>query len=324
MALAERALNLLVAAPVVANVVHLPGAARQPAGDLILCDVAGEEASVILSDLRELGVMAAGSVAVQHVDTELSVQGREAERVARGSASDAVLWEQVESRTSEEATLNASFLIFMVLAAIIATIGVYEDSPVLIVGAMVVCPDFGPVAGLCVGLVERRAALVRGALAAIVLGFGVAVAVALGTAAAMHGTELVPHAFDPGSGLAEAIASPDWLAFTVAFCAGIAGMLSLTTAKSGALIGVLISVTTIPAAAATGLFMMEGTWNEAGGAARQLGVNVLGLVLAGTLTVYVQRLLYLRRRRRHLVGPGRQAAGLPADVVPAHARSDGR
>ena len=38
----------------------------------------------------------------------------------------------------------------------------------------------------------------------------------------------------------------------VAFCAGTAGMLSLTTAKSGALIGVLISVTTIPAAANIG------------------------------------------------------------------------
>ena len=42
---------------------------------------------------------------------------------------------------------------------------------------------------------------------------------------------------------------PDALSFIVAFLAGIAGMLSLTTAKSGALVGVLISVTTVPAAA---------------------------------------------------------------------------
>ena len=40
------------------------------------------------------------------------------------------------------------------------------------------------------------------------------------------------------------IYQPDVLSFVVAFLAGVAGMLSLTSAKSGALVGVLISVTT--------------------------------------------------------------------------------
>ena len=42
---------------------------------------------------------------------------------------------------------------------------------------------------------------------------------------------------------------PDWISFVVALLAGIAGTLSLTSAKSGALVGVAISVTTVPAAA---------------------------------------------------------------------------
>jgi uncharacterized hydrophobic protein (TIGR00271 family) len=311
-ALSDRVLALLMHAPVVANVVHLAGAAKQPAGDVILCDVAGEEASVIVSDLRELGVLDAGSVAIEHVDTELSTHGRAAEAYARGSSADAVLWEQVAARTSEDASLSPSFLIFMVLAAIIAAVGVYEDSAVLIVGAMVVCPDFGPVASLCVGLVERRRRLVGWSLLTVVVGFALAIGVAAATAAVLQGVDMVPHAFDRDSGLAKAIASPDSLAFVIALCAGVAGMLSLTTAKSGALIGVLISVTTIPAAAASGLFMVEGAWPEAGGAARQLGVNIAGLVLAGSLTVYFQRLLYLRgpgpdgrRAAPRAVGPGR-------------------
>jgi hypothetical protein len=41
--------------------------------------------------------------------------------------------------------------------------------------------------------------------------------------------------------------NPDALSWIVGFLAGIAGMLALTSAKSGALVGVLISVTTIPA-----------------------------------------------------------------------------
>ena len=63
------------------------------------------------------------------------------------------------------------------------------------------------------------------------------------------------------------ISNPDFFSFFVAFVAGVAGILSLTNAKSGALIGVLISVTTIPAASNIGVAAAYGDWHEAGGAA---------------------------------------------------------
>ena len=77
-------------------------------------------------------------------------------------------------------------------------------------------------------------------------------------------------------------------------------MLSLSTAKSGALIGVLISVTTIPAAANLGIALAYKDWDTAAGSAGQLGVNLAAILIAGTLTLYIQRLLYLRRKRRRL------------------------
>ena len=61
------------------------------------------------------------------------------------------------------------------------------------------------------------------------------------------------------------ISEPDFFSFFVAFVAGTVGILSLTNAKSGALIGVLISVTTIPAASNIGVAAAYGDWNEAGG-----------------------------------------------------------
>ena len=87
---------------------------------------------------------------------------------------------------------------------------------------------------------------------------------------------------------------------TPAACAGAAGMLSLSTAKSGALIGVLISVTTIPAAANIGIAAALGDWDTSLGSAAQLAVNLLAILLAGTLTLWIQRLLYHRRKRQHL------------------------
>ena len=79
--------------------------------------------------------------------------------------------------------------------------------------------------------------------------------------------------------------------------AGIAGVLSLTSAKSGALVGVFISVTTVPAAADMGLSLALGGWRELGLAAVQLGINLVGIVVAATATLALQRALWRRMPR---------------------------
>ena len=75
----------------------------------------------------------------------------------------------------------------------------------------------------------------------------------------------------------------------VALLAGTAGVLSLSTAKSGALIGVLISVTTIPAAANVGVAAAYADWNEVGGALAQLLINLGAIIVAGVGTLSFQR-----------------------------------
>ena len=102
---------------------------------------------------------------LESVDTAVSETARRAERVAAGSPADAVVWEEVEARTSEGTELSGSFLAFMVLATMIAGVGILTDSIVLIIGAMVVGPEFGPLAALCVALVQRRTATSPGARA---------------------------------------------------------------------------------------------------------------------------------------------------------------
>ena len=90
---AHKALEILHASPAVLNVVHLHAAASKPEGDLILCDVAREEASVIIGDLKELDIPHVGSIAVEHIDTALSDAAVAAEKAAPGLPSDAVVWE---------------------------------------------------------------------------------------------------------------------------------------------------------------------------------------------------------------------------------------
>jgi hypothetical protein len=80
----------------------------------------------------------------------------------------------------------------------------------------------------------------------------------------------------------------------VAVLAGIAGVLSLTSAKSGPLVGVFISVTTVPAAGAMALGLALGSGHAFGEAAAQLGINLVGILVAATATLLVQRALWRR------------------------------
>jgi uncharacterized hydrophobic protein (TIGR00271 family) len=309
---AHKAIELLCASPAVINVVHFHAASKKPRGDVILCDVAREDASVIISDLKELDIPKLGSIAVEHIDTAISDAAIAAEKAAPGLPSDAVIWEEVESRTSEQTELSFSFVLFMVAAMQIASVGIILDQPILIVGAMVVGPEFGPLAAVSVALVNRQAPLARRSLVALAVGFPVGIVCTLLTSLVLIGVDAFPSEFaEVDHDFTRFISNPDFLSFFVAFVAGSAGVLSLTAAKSGALVGVLISVTTIPAASNIGVAAAYGQWSDAKGAAIQLGINLGGIVASGVLTLFVQRRYYIARRRRHLSDPIRTEAGLP-------------
>ena len=73
--------------------------------------------------------------------------------------------------------------------------------------------------------------------------------------------------------------------FVVALLAGAAGMLSLVTSKSAALVGVFISVTTVPAAGMAVVAATTGDWDVALASAGQLAVNMIGIVIAAVLVL---------------------------------------
>lgn len=140
------------------HLVVLPEAARNPAGDVVLCDVAREAGDELLSELQELGLEETGSIAVENIDLSLSLRADKAEAEAPGEAADAVLWEHLTDATHEESTLSVTYLAFITLATMIAACGVVLDNAVLIVGAMAVGPEFGPLAGISTSIVQRAPA----------------------------------------------------------------------------------------------------------------------------------------------------------------------
>ncbi|MER6952863.1 DUF389 domain-containing protein [Streptomyces sp. NPDC000618] len=280
------------------HLVVLTGAARNPAGDVVLCDVAREAGDELLTGLQELGLDKTGSIALENIDLSLSKRADKAEAEAPGEGADAVLWEHLTDATHEESTLSVTYVAFITLATMIAACGVVLDSAILVVGAMAVGPEFGPLAGICTSIVQRAPRLALRSLIALLVGFAVAIAVTVGFSLFMDGLDLFSkeqlEADRPQTGF---VYAPDAFSFIVAVLAGAAGTLSLTSAKSGALVGVAISVTTVPAAANAAVALSYGDTKQTWGSTEQLLLNLLGIILAGTLTLLAQKYFWARQRR---------------------------
>ncbi|GAB2948634.1 DUF389 domain-containing protein [Streptomyces heilongjiangensis] len=279
------------------HLVVMPGAALNPSGDVVMCDVAREAGDELIGALRELHLDRTGSIAVENIDLSLSRRADKAEKEAPGEAADAVLWEHLADATHEESTLSITYVAFITLATMIAACGVVLDNAILIVGAMAVGPEFGPLAGLSTALVQWRPRLALRSLIALLVGFAVAMAVTVGFSLFMDGlgyfSEAKLEADRPNTAF---VYAPDAFSFIVAVLAGIAGTLSLTSAKSGALVGVAISVTTVPAAANAAVALAYGDTRQTVGSTNQLLLNLAGILLAATLTLILQKWLWARQR----------------------------
>lgn len=284
------------------GVVHLSvlrGAAVDPPGDLVEADVVREAADGVLAGLCALGIDRVGSITLESLDTVLSNAADAAARAAPGDPADAVVWDELIARTGDDSRLTLTFLAFLTLACLIAVVGVVTDSPITVVGAMVVGPEFAPLAALAVGLVLRRGDLVRRAALALGVGFPLAMLIAAAGTLLGEWAGLIDTAVVSSLQQVDFIYQVGPFSLILALLAGAAGMLSLTSARSAVLIGVFISVTTVPAAAFAVVAVTAGAWRTALESSLQLLVNLVGITVAGILVL----MLRTRRGNRNLGRP---------------------
>lgn len=311
----ESVLTLLEADDSISALSVIRNACLRPPGDLVVADVAREGANEIIDGLRDLGIHLGGSLHIEPVTSWISKDGFEAERRTPGSSADSVVWAEVTQRAYGDSELNWTYGSFMTLATLIATIAIVLDSQILVIGAMVLGPEFGAVAALGVALVRRRYALLRRAMVTLVAGFGVAIALTtlFALAAKALGWVTLNDVTGPRPGT-HFIYFPDKWSFIVAVIAGAAGVLSVTSARTGGLSGVFISVTTVPAAGNIALGMAFGVAHEVWGSTLQLALNLSGMALAGWATLALQQAVWGRvsAKRAAMVRRMRQANSHPS------------
>jgi uncharacterized hydrophobic protein (TIGR00271 family) len=292
--LTDEVVRLLGSDESVTNIAVVPGGFTKPPGCLVIADVAREGANPVVAALRHLDLHHVGSVMLSEPEAILSDAADAAERAAPGEPDDGVVWDLVENRVRADSVLTWVYVAFLTLATLIAGAGRLLDQPILIIGAMVVGPEFSPVAAICLGLARPRPQILPRALGTLVGGFVVAVALATPLWVLARAVGLASRADAATGPQTDFIVQPDIWSFLIALLAGVAGVLALTTSKSGPLVGVFISVTTVPAVGTLALCLGVGVWSEIPGALTQLGVNIAGMVLSGTATLLAQRVVWSR------------------------------
>ncbi|WP_457029644.1 DUF389 domain-containing protein [Kitasatospora sp. P5_F3] len=300
--LTDRVVDLLSGDPSVLNLIVHPGAARNPDGDALVCDVLTGAANDVLRALRALRLDSRGSIVIEPVDMAF-VGGRAGAGARRlGALTHAPVWDQVEARIRAGGTYAPSFYLYLVVAGLIGAVGIVTNSQILIVAAMVVGPEYGAIVSIALGIDQRDGRRIRRGLLALLVGFLLAIVITFLFSLLIRGFGFESKAFSLGvRPVSHLINTPDFFSFAVAGLAGVVGIVSLTEARTSALLGVFISVTTIPAAADIAVSVAFASWSEAWGSLIQLLVNIVVLIVVGTGTLRCQREIWRRvgaRRER--------------------------
>jgi uncharacterized hydrophobic protein (TIGR00271 family) len=297
--------------PGVLNLIVLGGVVRNPDGDAVQFDVITADANDVLREMRTLGVVARGSIIIEDVGAELSDRANHAEAGAPRALRLSPVWEQADARIRAGGRYPPSWFALLAIAGLIAAVGIFTNSQILVVGAMVVGPEYAAIISVALGLNKRDRTSIRTGAAALFFGFLMAIVVTLIFSIIVRAAGWEPAAFRIGvRPVSNLINTPNVFSIIVATLAGIVGVVSLVEARTGALIGVFISVTTIPAAADIGVSSAFQNWSEARGSLIQLLLNVAILIAVGAVGLVAQQRVWRRVRRRVIPSVGGPSAGI--------------
>ena len=256
-----------------------------------------EEVEGILDSLREAGVgeEGEGHVVVSEAQAIVSEEFEEEEKEDETEAEDEeenggtgrIARDELKATARGLSRSTPNYIVFTVVSAVVATAGLMQNSPAVVVGSMVIAPLIGPAMAASVGSVINDDELFRDGLKSQFI--GVVVSIVAATAFALVARLVVAPELDLL--LIEQIServNPGVLALGIALGAGVAGALSLTSGASAALVGVMIAVALIPPAATVGLGVAYLRPAVAGSALVLTLVNLLCISLASLVTLWAK------------------------------------
>jgi len=177
----------------------------------------------------------------------------------------------------EESRLSSTFMTLLILATMIATLGLYINSASVIIGAMLLAPLMQPIVGVSMGLLRQDISLLSSGAKSV----GVGVLAVLFTS--MFIALLLP--IESLTSEMNGRLSPTILDMFVAIVSGIAAAYAKSNEKIiGSLAGVAIAVALVPPIAVAGVGLGWGEWSMFNSAFLLFITNLVGIILAASLT----------------------------------------
>jgi uncharacterized hydrophobic protein (TIGR00271 family) len=197
--------------------------------------------------------------------------------------------DRVASSLSAASYLNVDYIVLTVASSAIATFGLLENSPAVIIGAMIIAPLMGAIQALAYGAVEGASATFwRGVITLAIGAFiGIVVAAVLERCVGLlgFGTEILSRT------------RPNLLDLGIALAAGaVGGFARIRPSVANAAAGTAIAVALMPPLCVAGIGLAAGDWGIARGSMLLFVTNLIGITLASMLVFLVAG--YARRRGR--------------------------
>ncbi len=180
--------------------------------------------------------------------------------------------EALVEEVSNNSRLNTDFIVLTILSAIVAAIGLNEDSVTVVIAAMVIAPLLGPILGFSLGSALGSGMLMlkaaRTALGGLLVGFATVFFLAVVFPVNLESQELI----------ARTNINPEVV--ILALASGAAAALSMTGGISSALVGVMVAVALLPPSAASAIYLGAGEYQLASAAAILVLLNIVCVLLS--------------------------------------------
>lgn len=200
---------------------------------------------------------------------------------------------ELQDRLEENGKLSSNFLFLLAGSTMIATFGLFQNSPAVIIGAMIIAPLMRPLVCMSLATITADTKQIFKALLTLTVGTLVGMAISTCMALFLRALELTPEIIGR--------THPTLLDLGVALAAGAVGAYCQTNAKlSDTLAGVAIAVALVPPLSVVGIGLAFGSTEVSSGAALLYATNLVGITIAGALVFLVKGFSPLQLARRGL------------------------
>ena len=200
----------------------------------------------------------------------------------------------VRANIDANSKCDAAYVTMNVLATVIACYGLLENSPAVVIGAMLIAMLLGPISGIALGLVDRDNSLVRKAFLSLACGIGV-----------VYGTAFVfglAHGMFPLTSEIYARTAPNLMDLMIALSGGAAGAYAIASPRLNvAFVGVAIATALVPPLSSSAICLARGDYRLSAGAFLLAFANMVGIQVASSIVLWLSGY----RGQTEVLGAGR-------------------